>query len=100
MEGFWPIFFLLVVLKIPVFGALWLVWWASRAPEPDGAEDDSGEGFDRWRPQPHRPRGPHPLPGGAGALARRRGAPLSTRHPVRHSTSAKSAAGGAARTQR
>ena len=29
--GFWPIFFLLVVLKIPVFGALWLVWWASQA---------------------------------------------------------------------
>jgi len=25
MEGFWPIFFLLVVLKIPVLGALWLV---------------------------------------------------------------------------
>ena len=23
MEGFWPIFFLLVVLKIPVFGSIW-----------------------------------------------------------------------------
>jgi len=32
VEGFWPIFFLLVVLKIPVFSALWLVWWASRSP--------------------------------------------------------------------
>jgi len=26
VEGFWPIFFLLVVLKIPVFAALWIVW--------------------------------------------------------------------------
>ncbi len=29
VTGFWPIFFLLVVLKIPVLGSLWLVWWAS-----------------------------------------------------------------------
>lgn len=58
MEGFWPIFFLLVVLKIPVFGALWLVWWASKAPEDEGAAEDSGEGFDRRRPMPIRPRGP------------------------------------------
>ena len=35
MEGFWPIFFLLVVLKIPVLGSLWLVWWASKStPNP------------------------------------------------------------------
>ena len=59
MEGFWPIFFLLVVLKIPVLGALWLVWWASRA-EPlaeDAADQDDG-GFRRLRPQPRRPRDP------------------------------------------
>ena len=38
VTGFWPIFFLLVVLKIPVLGAIWLVWWASQpAPEPEGA---------------------------------------------------------------
>ena len=30
MHGFWPIFFLLVVLKVPVFSALGLVWWASQ----------------------------------------------------------------------
>ena len=29
VTGFWPIFFLLVVLKIPVLGAIWLVWWAA-----------------------------------------------------------------------
>ena len=37
MDGFLPIFFLLVVLKIPVVGALWLIWWASRPPEVEGA---------------------------------------------------------------
>ena len=48
MTGFWPIFFLLVVLKIPVLGAIWLVWWASQAtPEPEGAAEDSDGGFKR-----------------------------------------------------
>ena len=28
MEGVWPIIFLAVVLKIPVFFAIWLIWWA------------------------------------------------------------------------
>src|SRR5262249_41748294 len=36
MSGFWTIFFLLVVLKIPVFGSLWLVWWAVQSkPETE-----------------------------------------------------------------
>src|SRR4029079_15300004 len=63
MHGFLPIFFLLVVLKIPVFGSLWLVWWASREPEPEGVgEEDSDGGFGRPRPMRPRPRGPHPSP--------------------------------------
>jgi hypothetical protein len=67
VEGFWPIFFLLVVLKIPVLGALYLVWWASRAePQPEGATDEDDGGFRRWRPQP-RPSGPRRGPHGAGA---------------------------------
>lgn len=69
MTGFWPIFFLLVVLKIPVLGSLWLVWWASKpASEPEGA-DDADEGFRRWRPQPVRPGGPRRGPHGGGARA-------------------------------
>lgn len=64
MEGFLPIFFLLVVLKIPVLGAIWLIFWAAKAPEADGAAEDSGEGFGRWRPQPIRPRGPRRGPHG------------------------------------
>ncbi|MEA2412536.1 MAG: hypothetical protein QOC77_3097, partial [Thermoleophilaceae bacterium] len=54
MTGFWAIFFLLVVLKIPVLGSIWLVWWASQTtPEPEAAED-SGGGFKR-RPRPKLP---------------------------------------------
>jgi hypothetical protein len=67
VEGFWAIFFLLVVLKIPVLGSLWLVWWASRAePLPDDAPDDGTGGFRRWDAEP-RPRGPRRGPHGSGA---------------------------------
>ena len=73
MEGFWPIFFLAVILKIPVACLLYLVWWAvHQTPEieeaPPGADDHE---FRRWRRSPPRPRdprrGPHapdaqPLP--------------------------------------
>src|SRR5687768_3697986 len=70
MEGAWPIIFLAVVLKIPVFFGLWLVWWAVRAePEtedaPGGSED---HGFRRWRASPRRPRGPRRGPHGGGAV--------------------------------
>ena len=73
MEGFLPIFFLGVVLKIPVALLLYLVWWAFRQqPEieeaPPGSDDHH---FRRYRREPNGPqsprRGPHapdaqPLP--------------------------------------
>lgn len=71
MDGFLPIFFLLVVLKIPVLGALWLVWWASKAPEAESSRDDSSGGFNRRRPFPTRPRGPRHGPSQAGCAERR-----------------------------
>jgi hypothetical protein len=59
VEGFLPIFFLGVVLKIPIFAALYLIYWAVRAePELDEAADDDGHGFRRWRTDPRKPRGP------------------------------------------
>jgi hypothetical protein len=71
MEGVWPIIFLAVVLKVPVFFAIWLVWWAAKA-EPD-LEDAAGEGgdhtFRRWRRQPTQPRGPRRGPHGGAAHA-------------------------------
>jgi len=69
VEGFLPVFFLLVVLKIPVLGAIWLVWWAGRqTPEPEAAGDDDS-GFKRFRPEPRSPRGPRRGPHGGGARA-------------------------------
>ena len=80
MDGFLPIFFLLVVLKIPVFGALWLVWWASKAPETEDVAGDSDDGFNRWRPLPVRPRGPRHGPSQAGCAERRlRSRPIARR---------------------
>ena len=74
MEGFVPIFFLAVVLKIPVAFMLYLVWWALHAeptPEESPGQADDHE-FRRWHRPPRRPRGPRrgphapdaqPLPG-------------------------------------
>ena len=84
MEGFWPIFFLLVVLKIPVLGALWLVWWASRAePLVDGASEDDG-GFRFRRSDPSRPKGPRRGgPHGAGACRLPDCPPGGRKRPIR-----------------
>ncbi len=41
----WTLFFMIVILKIPMIAALWLVWYAVKAvpePEEDTAEDDRG----------------------------------------------------------
>jgi len=62
MHGFLPIFFLLVVLKIPVLGALWLVWWAAQEPESDEEASPGDDGHGRKPPFRPRPRGPHGAP--------------------------------------
>ncbi len=84
MHGFWPIFFLLVVLKIPVFASLALIWWASREPEPEGAAEDSDGGFKRRNPRAKAP--PRPTPRTSrwrcAAIRRGRGAPLGQRRPA------------------
>ena len=72
-------FFMLVVLKIPVVGSIYLLWWAAQpateevAPEEDKGGDDPG----RRRPQPKFPRGPRRDPHGGGAR------PLPARHGSR-----------------
>jgi hypothetical protein len=82
--GFWTIFFLLVVLKIPVLGSLWLVWWASRAkPLPEDAPDDGG-GHRFRNPDPPRPRGPRRGgPHGTGATPLADCPPGGRQRPVR-----------------
>ena len=60
---------MMLALKVPVAALLYLVWWASRAPEPDAAEPEQRD----WQPirppehpRPRRPRpprrGPHAEP--------------------------------------
>ena len=70
MEGWVPIFFLMVILKIPVGFLLYIVWWAFRAqPELDEAPESGGEhGFRRFRPDPTKPRGPRRGPHAPDAM--------------------------------
>ena len=50
--------FLMVVLKLPIFGLLYIVWWAIRAvPEPEPVTDEDGG---TKKPLSPRPRHPHP----------------------------------------
>ena len=52
----WTFIWMMVVLKIPVIAAIWLVWWAMKA-EPELTDDDGGIDVPD-APPPHRP--PHP----------------------------------------
>jgi hypothetical protein len=78
--GVVPIVLVILAMKIPIFGLLGFVWWASREPEQaEGPAEEPVRGQRPLRPQPTpsrhpRRRGPHgggaatPMPG-----ARRRG---------------------------
>jgi hypothetical protein len=64
MEG-WTLFFMVVILKIPLIAALWLIWYAIKA-EP--VPDEEGEGGFRGprRNPPKLPRPPRRPAGGVG----------------------------------
>jgi hypothetical protein len=88
MDGIWPIVFLAVILKIPVFAGMYLVYYAVKA-EPDVEEAPPEEQrddhhFRRWRREPVPPRGPrrggH---GGGAALPERKGEVAERRDPHR-----------------
>ena len=65
MSGFWAVFWLALVLKIPIVALLYIVWWAVKDP-PEPQIGETGEGGSRYDgphprlrpPQPPR-RGPH-----------------------------------------
>jgi hypothetical protein len=68
MSGFWAVFWLAFVLKLPIVALLWIVWWAVREPpQPEAGEGGDG-GSPRDRPHPRlrppgpRRRGPHATP--------------------------------------
>ena len=58
---------LLIILKLPLVAALWLIWYAIKEPEPAADQDDGGSKVpDDPEPRPDRPRtprrGPHATP--------------------------------------
>lgn len=65
--GGWMFLWLMVALKVPICALLYLVWWASRSPDPTDEHEDvpiSRPGPDHPRPRRPRPprRGPHAEP--------------------------------------
>jgi hypothetical protein len=68
MHGFWAIFWLAVILKLPIAALLGIVWWAVRQPPVPEADHEDGGGGSRRDPHPRiRPpqpprRGPHADP--------------------------------------
>jgi len=105
LEGFWPIFFLAVILKIPVGMLLYLVWWAFRASTiPEEAPPDSEDHrFRRFRREPKRPRGPRRGPHGPGDAIphpsdRHEGRTRAPTPPAPARASARTAGHGAAET--
>ena len=60
VSGFWGIFWLAVIMKLPIALLLWIVWWAVKDPPLPDAGEGQGGGSDR-QPPPH-PRDRHPRP--------------------------------------
>jgi hypothetical protein len=53
----WTLFFMIVILKIPMIAALWLVWYAIKeVPEPDQDITGTERGPRRKPPTPRWPR--------------------------------------------
>jgi hypothetical protein len=84
----WTFVWMMLILKIPVIAAIWLVWWAMKA-EPEPVEDD-GDGGTKVRPSPHPPthprrpgRGPHGDPAPLPSPARVRTKVRSREHQTR-----------------
>jgi hypothetical protein len=59
----WTFIYLMLFLKLPIIGLLWLVWWAvhQNDEDPAGAHDDDGGSKLHLHPRPH-PRRPMPRP--------------------------------------
>jgi hypothetical protein len=54
--------FLMVVLKLPIFALLYIVWYAiQKPPQPEPVTDEDGGTKKPLAPSP-RPRHPHPRP--------------------------------------
>jgi len=69
MEGYWVILFMLIALKIPAIGMIWLLYWAAKNEQENGVLDEGDDnGGGKRRPRPLLPRGPRRDPHGGGAM--------------------------------
>jgi hypothetical protein len=79
---------MMLALKVPIAALLYLVWWASRAPEAAEPEQRDLQPLEppRDHPRPRKPRpprrGPHaePVPAAAPKRTRVHARRLTTRH--------------------
>ena len=55
----WALFYMMVILKIPIIALLMLVWWAVKQ-EPEPADGEPRERIRRHPEHPRRPRWPRP----------------------------------------
>jgi hypothetical protein len=70
VREYWPMFFMLVVLKVPVIGMIYLLWWAAQpVVTTEAGDEDGGDGGRRVR-RPKSPRGPRRGPHGPGGIVR------------------------------
>ena len=53
----WTFIYLMLILKIPIAGLLWIVWWAVHQTPDEEPQIDGGDGGSR---RPRHPRGPLP----------------------------------------
>jgi hypothetical protein len=65
MEG-WSLFFMLVVLKIPLIAALFIIWYAIKPVPGADEEADGGRRGPRHHGRPRPPRPPRRPAGGVG----------------------------------
>jgi hypothetical protein len=58
----WTFLYLMLFLKLPIAGLLWLVWWAIHQgnDEPLSSGEDDGGSKLRSQHHPHHPRQPFP----------------------------------------
>ncbi|WP_205695830.1 hypothetical protein [Conexibacter sp. SYSU D00693] len=56
----WGFIWIMLVLKIPVFALLWLVWWSVRQTDDEPGEEESGGDGGTKRPRHPRPKRPSP----------------------------------------
>ncbi len=81
----WAIFYMVVILKIPLALMLWLIWWSvHEPPEAEGQqeEEDGDDGGSRHL-RPRRPRPPRRGSGCAPQPSAPRRVRTNARRPMR-----------------